>query len=90
MKRFGADFPKTAIARAMNCSSCHQPERLGYLNWQMDKEIISSFIKGGKMPLGHNLNRPERRDLYAKLIQEYFAVDSTNPGILQSWLLAKK
>lgn len=88
-QRFGVSFAATATARAMNCSSCHQPERLGSLNWPMDKVLISSFIKGGKMPLGHNLKLPERRDLYAKLIQEYFAIDRTNPGILKSWLLGK-
>jgi hypothetical protein len=41
------------------------------------------------MPLGHNLKLLDRRDLYAKLVQEYFAIDRTNPGILKSWLLGK-
>jgi hypothetical protein len=55
----------------------------------MDKVIISSFIKGGQMPVGHQLKLSERRDLYGKLIQEYFAIDKANPGILKSWLLGK-
>jgi hypothetical protein len=55
----------------------------------MDKIIVSSYIKGGQMPMGHQLNVPERRDLYTKLIQEYFAIDNDNPGILKSWLLSK-
>jgi hypothetical protein len=88
-QRFGARFDETAAARVMVCSSCHNPGRLGSLNWPMDKIIVSSYIKGGQMPMGHQLNVPERRDLYTKLIQEYFAIDSDNPGILKSWLLSK-
>ena len=86
-QRFGARFGKTAAANAMVCSSCHNPERLGALNWPMDKILISSFINGGQMPMGHQLRVADRRDLYAKLIQEYFATDQDNPGILKSWLL---
>jgi hypothetical protein len=88
-QRFGARFDETAAARVMVCSSCHNPGRLGSLNWPMDKIIVSSYIKGGQMPMGHQLNVPERRDLYTKLIQEYFASDNDNPGILKSWLLSK-
>jgi hypothetical protein len=53
----------------------------------MDEVLIQSFIKGGQMPLGHKLSVPQRNELYRKLIQEYFAVDDANPGILKSWLL---
>lgn len=88
-QRFGVNFARTLTARAMTCSSCHHHDRLGALNWPMDKVIISSFIKGGQMPRGHKLEPPARKDLYAKLIQEYFAINKTNPGILKSWLLSK-
>ncbi len=87
MKRFGAPFEKAPIASAMVCSSCHNPERFGALNWPMDRILISSYVQGGQMPMGHQLKISERRDLYAKLIQEYFATDKNNPGILKSWLL---
>jgi len=88
-QRFGAHFDETAAAGVMVCSSCHNPARLGSLNWPMDKIIVSSYIKGGQMPMGHQLTIPDRRDLYTKLILEYFAIDEENPGILKSWLLSK-
>src|ERR1044072_468270 len=86
-QRFGPTFETTRAAGAMICSACHNPERLGSLNWPMDKTLISSFIKGGQMPFGHELKLSDRRELYAKLIQEYFAIDKDRPGILKSWLL---
>ena len=55
----------------------------------MDKILIRSYVTGGQMPFGHELKLADRRDLYAKLIQEYFATDHDNPGILKSWLLGK-
>jgi len=86
-RRFGANFETTPVAQAMVCSSCHTPDRMGALNWPMDKTLISSYVKGGQMPRGHNLKPAERRELHAKLIQEYFATDKDKPGILKSWLL---
>ena len=88
-RRFGARFDGTPAAGAMICSSCHNPERLGALNWPMDKTLIRSFVTGGQMPFGHQLKVMDRRELYARLIQEYFATDKDNPGILKSWLLGK-
>lgn len=88
-QRFGARFDETPAANVMVCSSCHNPERLGFLNWPMDKIIINSYVTGGQMPMGHQLKIPDRRDLYAKLILEYFAINKDNPGILKSWLLSK-
>jgi hypothetical protein len=88
-QRFGARFEETAAAKSMVCSSCHNPERLGSFNWPMDKIIISSYVEGGQMPFGHELKAFDRRDLYAKLIQEYFATDKDKPGILKSWLLGR-
>jgi hypothetical protein len=88
-RRFGPRFEESPAARAMVCSSCHNPERLGSLNWPMDEVLISSYVNGGQMPMGHQLKVADRRDLYAKLIREYFAVDKDNPGILKSWLLAE-
>ncbi len=89
-ERFGARFDETPAAKAMVCSSCHKPERLGSLNWPMDKILISSYVKGGQMPRGHQLKVADRRELYAKLIQEYFAISNDNPGILKSWLLSEQ
>ena len=88
-RRFGARFDATPVASAMVCSSCHRSERLGALNWPMDKILISSYVEGGQMPFGHQLKISDRRELYAKLIQEYFAIDKDNPGILKSWLLGR-
>jgi hypothetical protein len=88
-QRFGARFAEAPAAKAMVCSSCHNSQRLGALNWPMDKVLISSYVNGGQMPMGHQLKTSDRRDLYAKLIQEYFAIDKGNPGILKSWLLSK-
>ena len=42
------------------------------------------------MPMGHQLKTSERNELYMKLIQEYFAIDDHNPGILKAWLLGKR
>ena len=39
--------------------------------------------------MGFKLTEPQREELYDKLIQEYFATDDSNPGILKSWLLGK-
>jgi hypothetical protein len=87
-RRFGPSFEKSTAAGAMLCSMCHNPERLGSLNWPMDETLISSYVEGGQMPMGHPLKAPDRRDLYTKLIREYFAIDQDNPGILKSWLLS--
>ena len=88
-RRFGADSDQTPVARAMVCSACHNSERLGALNWPMDKKLIRSYVTGGQMPLGQQLTSFERRDLYAKLVDEYFATNNENPGILKSWLLGR-
>lgn len=88
-QRFGASFGGSVVARAMTCGACHQQKRLGALNWPMDSVLISSFVKGGQMPLGDKLKNSERGELYKKLIQEYFAIDDANPGILKLWLLGR-
>ena len=88
-ERFAARFNETPAAKAMVCSSCHNSTRLGALNWPMNKILISSYVNGGQMPMGHQLKVSDRRGLYAKLIQEYFAIDKNKPGILKSWLLSK-
>lgn len=54
----------------------------------MDRVVISSYLKGGQMPLGYKLRPGERGELHEKLIQEYFAIDADRPGILKSWLLS--
>jgi hypothetical protein len=88
-KRFGEGFNKTVVGRAMACATCHQHERLGALSWPMDDAVVSSYIKGGQMPFGKKLETSEREEVYARLIEEYFATDDANPGILKSWLLGK-
>ena len=70
--------------------ACHEPNRLGPLNWPMDKTLISSFVKGGQMPQGAKLKNLERAQLYRKLVQEYFSTDDANPGTLKAWLLGKR
>ena len=87
--RFGDRFSDGPVANAMECGRCHTPETLGYLNWPMDRIIIDSFIKGGEMPRGHELDAAGRKQLYAKLIDEYFAVSHERPGIFKSWLLGR-
>ena len=86
-RRFGEAFSKSAPGQAMKCFSCHQPQGLGALNWPMDEVLISSYVKGGQMPRGYELKVDDRNMLYQRLIQEYFATDRGNPGILKSWLL---
>jgi len=86
-RRFGAGVESTTVGGAMTCSSCHQPEGLGSLNWPMDRILIRSYVKGGQMPFGSSLTPADRDQLYRDLIQEYFSIDDANPGILKSWLL---
>jgi len=88
-QRFGESFGATAAGQAMTCAACHQHEGLGALNWPMDQVVINSYVKGGQMPFGSNLKFSERAELYEQLIQEYFATDESNPGILKSWLLGR-
>lgn len=88
-QRFG-QFLSPRIKAAMNCGSCHMKGGLGTFNWPMDQVLLSSFIKGGKMPFGSDLKAEERDELYNRLIEEYFSTDETAPGILKSWLLGKR
>ncbi|MFL6227290.1 MAG: hypothetical protein ACJ741_00770 [Pyrinomonadaceae bacterium] len=87
-RRFGVNFEGTVVARAMSCVACHQTRQLGALNWPMDRVLVSSYVKGGRMPYGFTLTAPERAQLYDNLIREYFATDPADPGILKSWLLS--
>jgi hypothetical protein len=87
-RRLGFGTSESTINTA-KCASCHQPNGLGALNWPMDRVVISSFVKGGPMPLGAKLEDLERAELYKQLIQDYFAIDDARPGILKAWLLGK-
>jgi hypothetical protein len=80
---------ESAVARSLDCAACHSQERLGAFNWPMDRVLISSYIKGGQMPLGYKLKATERGELYRKLVQGYFATDHARPGVLKSWLLGR-
>lgn len=84
-----ANVEGEAVARSMNCATCHRPGGLGFLNWPMDKTIVSSFVKGGRMPFGATLTTPERAELYHNLVREYFSTDAARPGTLKSFLLGK-
>ena len=81
---------KSMAGKATACAACHQPNRLGALNWPMDKTLISSFVRGGQMPFGAKMQNLERAQLYRKLVQEYFSTDNANPGVLKAWLLGKR
>ena len=72
-----------------SCASCHNANGLGALNWPMDSMLIGSFVKGGRMPLGSQMNPTERRRFYRQLIDDYFSLDETQPGILKGWLLGR-
>jgi hypothetical protein len=89
-QRFGEGFTGTVVGKAMACATCHQQERLGALSWPVDDVVISSYIKGGQMPFGNKLEISQRDDVYERLIEEYFATEDANPGILKSWLLGKR
>jgi hypothetical protein len=73
-----------------SCAACHNQDGMGALNWPMDRVLISSYVEGGQMPRGVELALTERKRLYQKLIQDYFAIDEQNPGILKSWLLGQR
>jgi hypothetical protein len=88
-RRFGEGFGKTDVGRAMACATCHQREQLGALSWPLNPVVINSYINGGQMPFGRKLEASCRDELHEKLIEEYFATDDANPGILKSWLLGK-
>ena len=75
--------------KSSDCGECHQPNGLGSLNWPMDSVLISSFVDGGRMPLGSNLKERERNELYKELIDDYFSIDEIRPGILKAWLLGR-
>jgi mono/diheme cytochrome c family protein len=87
--RFGAGFRGSAVAGAMTCAACHRADYLGALNWPMDSTLVSSYVEGGQMPRGHALPDAARRELYAKLVREYFDADAARPGIFKSWLLGR-
>ncbi len=74
-------------ASVTSCASCHHPGGLGSLNWPMDSTLIGSFVKGGRMPLGSEMKKPERVRFYQQLIDDYFSIDEAHPGILKEWLL---
>lgn len=88
-KRFGEGFGGTDLGRAMACANCHQRARFGTLSWPFDSVVINSYITGGQMPLEQNTDASWRDELHEKLIEEYFATDDANPGILKSFLLGK-
>jgi len=85
----GARISLALMAEASTCGACHQSNRLGALNWPMDQTLIESYVKGAQMPLGYELSKAQRNELYQRLIEDYFAIDDANPGILKVWLLGR-
>ena len=85
----GSNVLRLSSNQSVQCAECHHANKLGSLNWPMDRTIISSYIKGGQMPFGFELTALERARLYRRLVQDYFAIDDARPGILKSWLLGK-
>jgi hypothetical protein len=85
-----ASFDKKKGVDGVTCGACHQSSGLGALNWPMDRTLISSYVKGGQMPLGFELTPLERNRLYARIIRDYFAIDEKNPGTLKAWLLGQR
>jgi hypothetical protein len=85
----GSRIVQISERRDVRCAECHSSNKLGSLNWPMDRTIISSYINGGQMPYEFDLTAVERARLYKKLVQEYFSIDEANPGILKAWLLGK-
>ena len=75
--------------KTRECSSCHQQNGLGPLNWPMDATLIRSFVTGGQMPLNAQLSQLARTQLYNQLVSDYFEIDGSRPGILKAWLLGK-
>jgi hypothetical protein len=75
--------------KTQRCIACHNTNGLGPFNWPMDSTLIKSFVTGGKMPLNAKLAVPERRLLYNQLVNDYFAINATQPGVLQAWLLGR-
>jgi len=75
--------------KTQSCVVCHNTNGLGPFNWPMDSTLIKSFVTGGKMPLNAKLTIAERRVLYNQLINDYFGINATQPGILRAWLLGK-
>jgi hypothetical protein len=53
----------------------------------MDKILIKSYVTGGQMPFGQSLSNRDRQQIYSSLIEEYFATEKHNPGVLKTWLL---
>ena len=82
-------FPNANRFNTQSCVACHNPNGLGPFNWPMDSTLIKSFVTGGKMPLNAKLTTAERRVLYNQLVNDYFAINATQPGILRAWLLGK-
>jgi hypothetical protein len=85
----GSRIVQISSRQDVRCAECHYSNKLGSLNWPMDRTLISSYINGGQMPYEFELTAVERARLYKKLVQDYFSIDEANPGILKAWLLGK-
>jgi len=85
----GSKVAQISARQNVRCAECHYQDKLGSLNWPMDRTIISSYINGGQMPYEFQLTAVERARLYSTLVKDYFSIDEANPGILKAWLMGK-
>jgi len=91
------------IKKAMNCSSCHDGDLVGALDYPVLTDdstaagirVAETFIKSGHMPPGENLSTEERDALFECLIYEYYGGfkakrfnQNPNPGTFLRSLLA--
>ncbi len=72
------------LRAAMRCATCHREHQAGSLNYPFDEKLTRSFVLGGRMPPGADLDPIERQALYDCLITDFFA--SETAGVLKAWL----
>src|SRR5207244_5986471 len=58
---------KTMDGNGTAFAACHQPDRLGALNWPMGKTLISPPFRAGHLPLVGTLQTFDAALLYRKL-----------------------
>src|SRR5205807_131201 len=68
-----------------NCARCHKS---GVLPIFPEADSVSPSEQPALLAVNQR-KAAERDQLYEKLIEEYFATDDVNPGILKSWLLGR-
>ncbi len=81
----------TNVQRSMRCSTCHNTDGLGPLNYPQSLRTdftsgqVREYVIQGWMPPGNRLTSSEREALYNCLVQEYHD-PTTQTGLLSEWL----